>query len=47
MRIPPNKEDEGKIEPEKSRSYVLLVSIGLSALFWASLFVILFFSLKT
>jgi hypothetical protein len=42
MRIPPEKENEEKVEPEKNRSYVLFLSIGLSALFWVSLLVILF-----
>jgi len=42
MREPPEKEDEVKVKPEKSRSYVLFLSIGVSALFWISLLVILF-----
>jgi len=46
MRIPPNRENEKGSDQEKSRSYVLRVSIGLSALFWCSLFVILFLALK-
>ncbi len=45
MRIPPEKENEEKVEPEKNRSYVMLVSIGLSAIFWISLFAMLFFLL--
>jgi hypothetical protein len=46
MRIPPNREDEKGGDQEKSRSYVLLASIGLSAFFWCSLFVILYFVWK-
>jgi hypothetical protein len=42
MRVPPEKENEVKVEPEKNRSYVLFLSIGVSALFWVSLLVILF-----
>jgi hypothetical protein len=42
LRIPPNREDEKGSDQEKNRSYVLFVSIGLSALFWGSLFIILF-----
>jgi len=46
MRIPSNREDEEKSDQKKSPSYVLPVSIGLSALFWGSLLVILFFVWK-
>jgi len=42
MRVPPKKEDEVKVKPGKNRSYVLFLSIGVSALFWVSLLVILF-----
>jgi hypothetical protein len=42
MRIYPNREDEKGSDQEKNRSYVLFVSIGLSALFWCSLFIIVF-----
>ena len=46
MRVPPEKEDEVKVKPGKNRSYVLFLSIGVSALFWVSLLVILFFVWK-
>ena len=42
MRIYPNRVDEKGSDQEKNRSYVLFVSIGLSALFWCSLFIIVF-----
>jgi hypothetical protein len=42
MRMPPEKEEEVKVKPGKNRSYILFLSIGLSALFWVSLLVILF-----
>jgi hypothetical protein len=45
LKIHPNKEDQGKVGPESNRSYVLLVSIGVSALFWISLFAMLFYLL--
>jgi hypothetical protein len=46
MRVPPEKEDEVKVKPGNKRSYVLFLSIGVSALFWVSLLVILFFVWK-
>jgi len=45
LKIHPNREEGRGNGREKNRFYALLASIGVSVLFWVSLFVILFLAL--